>query len=69
MYAQTKYGSTILHSTSLESFESELRNQGFETVIQRTWAPATTLDLHVLDIAAKALVVRGEMWWTMWHSI
>ena len=65
MYAQTKYGSIILQSASFESFASELRGQGFETVIERTWAPATALDLHVHDFAAKALVVRGEMWLTV----
>ena len=65
MYSQPKYGSIKLQSASFESFASEVRGQGFETVIERTWAPATALHLHVHDFAAKALVVRGEMWLTV----
>ena len=43
-------------------FEAELLSQGFDEVLEREWAPLTVLDIHTHPFAAKALVVRGEMW-------
>ena len=47
---------------SLHEFEADARAQGFDEVLEREWAPLTVLDTHVHPFAAKALVVRGEMW-------
>ena len=43
-------------------FEAELLSQGFDEVLEREWAPLTEVDTHTHPFAAKALVVRGEMW-------
>ena len=43
-------------------FEAELLAQGFDEVLEREWPPLTVLDTHTHPFAAKALVVRGEMW-------
>ena len=47
---------------SFQAFEAELRAQGFDEVLEREWAPLTVVDTHVHPFAAKARVVRGEMW-------
>lgn len=46
-------------------FEAEARANGFDEVLERTWAPNTVLDVHTHPFAAHALVVRGEMWLTV----
>jgi len=43
-------------------FETNARAQGFDQVLEREWPPSTVLDAHVHPFAAKAVVVRGEMW-------
>lgn len=48
-----------------QEFEATLRAQGYEEVIEREWSPLTVVDAHTHPYAAKALVVRGEMWLTV----
>jgi hypothetical protein len=50
---------------TFQEFESALRAQGYEEVIEREWSPLTFVDAHTHPFAAKALVVRGEMWLTV----
>ena len=64
---ESKYGS-MLRSASFEKFAADLHGQGFETVVERTWAPSAVMDSHIHDFAAKALIVRGEMWLTV-HDV
>ena len=47
---------------SFQEFEANLRAQGFDDVLVREWAPLAVIDTHVHPFAAKAVVVRGEMW-------
>jgi|SRR5580700_5035295 quercetin dioxygenase-like cupin family protein len=50
---------------SFSEFESELRDQGFPTVLTREWAPHAVVDRHSHPFDANALIVRGEMWLTV----
>ena len=52
-------------NVSFADFADEVRALGFETVVERTWEPSTVVDPHAHDFAAKALIVRGEMWLTV----
>lgn len=36
--------------------------RGYDEVVERTWAPDTTLDTHAHPFSVSARVVRGEMW-------
>jgi quercetin dioxygenase-like cupin family protein len=47
-------------------FETQARAAGFDTVLERHWAPNTVIDTHTHDFAVDALVTAGEMWLT--HS-
>jgi quercetin dioxygenase-like cupin family protein len=50
---------------NFQDFESDLHAQGFDEVVEVNWPPLTIVDTHVHAFAAKALVVRGEMWLTV----
>jgi len=50
-----------MHPT-FESFAADMRAQGFDEIVEVSWPPLTVLDTHQHAFAAKALVVRGEMW-------
>jgi quercetin dioxygenase-like cupin family protein len=52
-------------SLKFQDFEAQLRAQGFDAVLQREYRPLEVIDTHVHGFAAKALVVRGEMWLTV----
>ena len=49
-------------------FEADMLGQGFDSVLEREWAPLMVVDTHRHPFAAKALVVRGEMWLTQQHD-
>jgi len=50
---------------NFQDFEAQLRAQGFDAVLEREYRPLEVIDTHVHAFAAKALVVRGEMWLTV----
>jgi hypothetical protein len=50
---------------NFQQFEADLKAQGFDEVLARDWAPLTVVATHVHSFAAKALIVRGEMWLTI----
>ena len=54
-----------MNSMTFSEFETKLRSQGFDEVLERQWPPLTVLDTHTHPFAAKALVVGGEMWLTV----
>jgi mannose-6-phosphate isomerase-like protein (cupin superfamily) len=56
---------SFLNAVTFQQFEADARAQGFSEVLQREWAPSSTLDTHVHAFAVRALVVRGEMWLTV----
>jgi len=56
---------TDIMSLKFQDFEAQLRAQGFDAVLQRDYRPLEVIDTHVHAFAAKALVVRGEMWLTV----
>lgn len=45
-----------------QEFEAARLAEGYDEVLEREWPPLTVLDTHTHPFAAKALVVRGEMW-------
>lgn len=49
---------------SFAEFESAALAQGFDTVLEREWAPGTQVDTHRHPFAVQALVTRGELWLT-----
>jgi quercetin dioxygenase-like cupin family protein len=49
---------------TFEQYAAELRAQGYEEVLVRDWRPHEIVDTHRHPFAAKALVVKGEMWLT-----
>jgi len=49
---------------TFDDYAAGLRAQGFDEVVEVTWPPLTVLDTHSHAFAARALVVRGEMWLT-----
>jgi quercetin dioxygenase-like cupin family protein len=50
---------------TFQEFESELRALGFDTVLERKWAPSEIAAAHSHPFQARALVVQGEMWLTI----
>jgi quercetin dioxygenase-like cupin family protein len=50
---------------SFADFESRLKGQGFEEVLEKQYPPLMRIDNHVHAFAPKALVVAGEMWLTV----
>jgi quercetin dioxygenase-like cupin family protein len=54
-----------LETTSFEALAAAARAQGFDEVTERHWEPKVVLDTHTHPFAAKAVVMRGEMWLTV----
>lgn len=46
-------------------FQNQALAQGFDEVLERSWAPDTVLPSHSHPFAVRALVVQGEMWLTV----
>jgi quercetin dioxygenase-like cupin family protein len=51
--------------THLQDFEKDLRAQGYDEVHEVHWAPFAEVEPHQHPFAAKAVVIRGEMWLTI----
>jgi quercetin dioxygenase-like cupin family protein len=52
-------------SNAFQEFEARARTEGFDQVMVRDWAPDQLVPLHEHAFAAKAVVVKGEMWLTI----
>lgn len=52
-------------TTSFAQFEREALAQGFDSVLERRWAPQTAVVEHTHPFDAKALMVAGELWLTV----
>ena len=48
-----------------DTFSRQARADGFDEVLERSWAPLTVLDTHTHPFAVQALVTRGQMWLTI----
>jgi quercetin dioxygenase-like cupin family protein len=48
-----------------DTFSTQARTEGFDEVIERSWAPLTVLDTHTHPFAVKALLTQGQMWLTV----
>lgn len=46
---------------SFEHFQADVLDRGFDTVLERQWAPDTVLGEHTHPFAVDALVVQGEL--------
>lgn len=58
-----------MQQPDFQAFETAAKAQGFDEVLERTWAPATVLDTHTHPFAVRALVVQGEMWLTVGDAV
>ena len=47
---------------SFDTYTRAAKADGFDEVLERTWAPSTVLESHTHPFALRALVVAGEMW-------
>lgn len=54
-----------MNTITFQEFENGARAEGFDEVLERQWPPLAVVETHVHPFAAKALVVRGEMWLTV----
>lgn len=48
-----------------DTFSQQARADGFDEVLERSWAPLTVLDTHTHPFAVQALVTQGQMWLTI----
>ena len=48
-----------------DSFSRQARADGFDEVLERSWAPLTVLETHTHPFAVQALVTQGQMWLTI----
>ena len=49
---------------SFEEFKQQALAEGFDEVLERTWAPDMVLDTHTHPFAVKARVTAGQLWLT-----
>lgn len=54
-----------MNADSFRDFETQALLDGFDTVLEREWAPLAELGPHTHPFAVKAVVTRGEMWLTV----
>ena len=47
-----------------DTFSRQALAEGFDEVIERSWAPNTVLATHTHPFAVKAVVTQGQMWLT-----
>jgi mannose-6-phosphate isomerase-like protein (cupin superfamily) len=52
-------------TVTFPEFENEALQLGFDEVIERSWDSHLELGTHTHPFAARAIVVRGEMWLTV----
>ena len=45
----------------LEAFKAELKRDGYNEVLEKTYAPNQLVGKHVHDFSARALVTAGDM--------
>ncbi|MCY7317612.1 MAG: cupin domain-containing protein [Ramlibacter sp.] len=50
---------------SFAEFETRLKAQGFDEVLERNWEPGQVAGTHTHPFDANAVVVQGEMWLTV----
>lgn len=50
---------------TFDEFKAQHLAEGFDEVLERDWPADAVLDSHTHPFAAKARVVRGEMWLTV----
>jgi hypothetical protein len=53
-----------MKTDSFEAFQSSALSAGFDEVLERVWAPDTTIETHTHPFAVRAVVTQGEMWLT-----
>ncbi|MCC7326024.1 MAG: AraC family ligand binding domain-containing protein [Burkholderiales bacterium] len=54
---------------TLEAFTRDARAQGYDEVIERTWAPLMEVEQHAHPFALWARVVAGEFWLTVGDDV
>ncbi|MDQ6628073.1 MAG: AraC family ligand binding domain-containing protein [Pseudomonadota bacterium] len=54
-----------MKAEAFEKFAARAKTEGFDEVIIREWTPNQVVAEHTHPFAAKALIVKGEMWLTV----
>lgn len=54
---------------TFEAFAADAREQGFDEVLERRWPPGTVLESHTHPFSVQAIVVQGEMWFTVGDDV
>ena len=54
---------------NFEQFEAQAKAQGFDEVLERTWAANTVVPTHSHPFAVHALVISGELWLTVGEEL
>jgi tRNA pseudouridine32 synthase/23S rRNA pseudouridine746 synthase len=61
--AHPPYGAfDVTAPMAFETFQQQALAEGFDEVLERTWAPHTVLDTHSHPFALQARVTAGQMW-------
>ena len=54
-----------MNMPDFDTFSQQARTEGFDEVLERTWAPDTVLDVHTHPFDVHAIVTQGQMWLTV----
>lgn len=54
-----------MNAANFETFRLQALMEGYDEALEREWPPLALQDMHSHPFAAKAVVVRGEMWLTV----
>jgi quercetin dioxygenase-like cupin family protein len=54
-----------MNISDFDTFSQQARTEGFDEVLERTWAPDTVLDVHTHPFDVHAIVTQGQMWLTV----
>ena len=58
-----------MDDATFEAFKANALAEGFDEVLERSWAPGTVLDQHTHPFSLRARVVQGEMWLTVGDDV
>ena len=50
---------------TLDQYRAQRLSEGFDEVLERSWAPNSVQDSHTHPFSVRALVVAGHMWLTV----
>jgi quercetin dioxygenase-like cupin family protein len=54
---------------TFDEFAAAARAEGYDEVLERSWAPGTVLDTHTHDFSVKVVITQGEMVLTVGDNV